>query len=61
VTVSAQSLANSFNLGATLERDAADDGAVARIGVGCWVGLVVVQENFADPAIRESPYCGGVP
>src|SRR5262245_28687815 len=60
MAVARQRLADCFDVGAALERDAAHDGAIARIRVCCAVAFVVVQEYFADSAVGESADRGRV-
>ena len=52
--VAAQRLADGFNVGTELQRDAACDRRITRRGIGVAAGLVVAQENFADTAIGKA-------
>jgi hypothetical protein len=54
MAVSGKSPTKSVEICAVLERDRANDGAIARIRIGRRIGLVVVQEDFANAAIREA-------
>src|SRR5262249_56363940 len=49
-----------FDVGAILQRNAGDDRGVARVRVRCRVTLVIVEEDFAEPAIRESGDGAGI-
>jgi hypothetical protein len=52
VGVTAQRLTNDFEIGTELQRDRADDGAVARV-TALAARFVILQEDFCRPAIGE--------
>ena len=57
IAVSGKSPTKSVEICAVLERDRANDGAIARIRIGRRIGLVVVQEDFAKQKHRDAMIC----
>ena len=54
VAVTTQRPTNDFDVGPVLERERQDDRGVAGVRVALIPGFVIVQKQFADPAIGES-------
>lgn len=54
LAVATQRLADRFDVRTVLGCEAENDRGVARIGVDLVAGLVVIQKQFGDAAIREA-------
>jgi hypothetical protein len=60
MAVATQGVADGVKVRAKLKGNAADDGAVARVGVGRRIALVIPKKDFSDPTIRESANSRGI-